>query len=78
MPSNWNTKKMTYVKLYHNPIKNAYIIVKTEAPDLDDEAALQAAVKSVNDFIGSDGLVRTILVYGALTRLGLEINKPTP
>lgn len=35
-------------------------------------------VKSVNDSIGPDGLVPTLLVYGALPRLGFPTDRPTP
>lgn len=69
---------MSYVERYHNPIRHAFKIVTAEAPDLDPEAALQTAVKSVNDSIGPDGLVPTLLVYGALPRLGFPNECPTP
>lgn len=49
----------------------------SEAPDLDEEAAIQVAVKSINDYTGADGVVKPLLVYGALTRLGIPSDKPT-
>eukprot|EP00171_Calliarthron_tuberculosum_P003348 IDg3348t1 len=69
---------MTYVERYHAPLRRAFKIIKEEAPDIDDEAALQFAVKSVNDSAGPDGIVPTLLVYGALPRLGFQTDKPTP
>lgn len=69
---------LTYVERYHEPIRKAYKCVKQEAPDLDSEAALQMAVKAVNDSTGPNGLVPTLLVYGALPRLGLPNDAPTP
>lgn len=69
---------MSYVERYHTPIRHAYKIVIAEATELDAEAALQVAVKSVNDSIGPDGLVPTLLVYGALPRLGFPNDPPTP
>lgn len=72
-----SANSMTYVERYHVPLRRAYKIMKDEAPGLDDEALLQCAVKSVNDSVGPDGLVPTLLVYGALPRLGLKTEKPT-
>ena len=43
---------MSYVERYHAPIRHAFKIVKSESPDLDQEAALQFAVKSFDDSIG--------------------------
>lgn len=67
---------LSIVERYHDPLRRAYRIVKREVPDIDDESALQYAVKSVNDTVGPDGLVSTLLVYGALPRLGLPSDAP--
>lgn len=69
---------MSFVERYHVPVRRAYNIINAEAPDTDPEQALQMAVKSVNDSAGPDGLVPTLLVYGALPRLGLPSDPPTP
>lgn len=69
---------MSVLEGYHTPIRHACNIVTSEAPDLDEEAALQIAVKSVKDSTGQDGLVPTLLLYGALPRLGFPNDKPTP
>lgn len=69
---------MTYVERYHDPLRRAYKIIKAELPSSDPEEALQYAVKSLNDSVGPDGLVPTLLVYGALPRLGLPTDKPAP
>lgn len=69
---------MSYVERYHTPIRNTYKIVTTEAPDLDAEAALQVAVKSVTESMGPDGPVTTMLVYGALPRFDFPTEKPSP
>lgn len=68
---------MSYVERYHAPIQHSYKIVLAEAAELDAEAAFQIAVKSVSDSIGPDGLVPTLLVYGALPRLGFPNDPPT-
>eukprot|EP00171_Calliarthron_tuberculosum_P013661 IDg13661t1 len=61
---------------YHVPVKKAYHRIMFEAPRLDKVAALQIAVKAVNDSVGPDGLLPTLLVYGALPRLVLPSDLP--
>lgn len=58
------------VERYHTPVRRALNIIKSETAELSDEEAMQMAVKSVNDSIGHDGLIPTLLVYGATRRLG--------
>lgn len=72
-----NPQSMSTVKRYHAPMRRAYHIVRSEAPSIDTEAALQMAVKAVNDSVGPNGLVPTLLVYGALPRLGLPSDPPS-
>ena len=60
---------MSIVERYHEPLRRSYRIIRSEAPDMDPESALQAAVKAVNDSVGPDGLVPTLLVFGALPNL---------
>lgn len=69
---------MGFVRRYQNAVLRAYNIIKTKAPESDTDAALKAAVKSVKDPVGPDGLVPTLLVYGILPRFGLPSEKPTP
>lgn len=69
---------MSIVERYHTPIRRAYKIICKEAPDLNKETALQMAVKAINDSVGPEGLVPTLLVFGALPRLGLPSDPPTP
>lgn len=63
------------VERYHAPLRRAYDIIKTEVED--DVLALQMAVKAVNDSAGPDGIVPTLLVFGAYPRMSIEDN-PTP
>ena len=65
------------VERYHVPLRRAYDILSTEAPEIGREERLQSAVKAVNDTAGPDGLIPTLLVYGAYPRLSRE-DKPTP
>ncbi len=73
-----SANSMSFVERYHKPLKRAYKIMEKEAPSLDPESLLQGALKALNDSTGPDGLVPTLLVYGALPRLGLPIDKPSP
>jgi len=63
-----SANSMTYVERYHTPLRRAFRIIKSELPNISDEEVLQYAVKSLNDSVGPDGLVPTLLVYGALPR----------
>lgn len=67
---------MSSVERYHTPFKRAFAIIKAELPKLSDKEILQYSVKSLNDSVGPDGLVPTLLVYGALPRFGLLTDKP--
>lgn len=61
----------------HGPLKRAYQIITEECPDIKKELALQMAVKAVNDTAGPDGLVPTLLVYGAYPRMSFT-DPPAP
>lgn len=64
------------VERYYVPLRRAYCIITQEAPSMDPEIALQAAVKSVNSSVRPDGLVTTLLVYGALPELERATDLP--
>lgn len=57
------------VERYHGPLRRAFNILKAEIPDAADDLILQMAVKAVNDTAGPDGLVPTLLVFGAYPRM---------
>ncbi|KID59339.1 Ribonuclease H-like protein, partial [Metarhizium hybridum] len=58
------------VERYHGPLRRAYNIIKDELGDtVTDDQKLQMAVKAVNDSAGPNGLVPTLLVFGAYPRL---------
>jgi hypothetical protein len=65
------------VERYHGPVRRAYQIASEELPDLDRDAALQMAFKAINDTAGPDGIVPTLLVFGAYPRL-VESDAPSP
>ena len=54
------------VEKYHTPIRRVYDIIQAETRGIiSQNAILQMEFKTVNDTIGSDGLVPTLLVFGA-------------
>ncbi|EED14740.1 conserved hypothetical protein [Talaromyces stipitatus ATCC 10500] len=58
------------VERYHTPLRRAYNIILSELGEsVDKEIILQMVVKAVNDTVGPDGLVPTILVFGAYPRM---------
>jgi len=65
------------VERYHAPIRRAYQIIVTELPGIDKNAALQMAFKAINDTSGPDGLIPTLLVFGAYPRMS-DSDPPTP
>ncbi len=60
---------MSHVERYHAPLRSAYKKIRDSLPrsETDDEC-LQLAVKAVNDTIGPEGLIPTLLVFGAIPR----------
>lgn len=65
------------VERYHGPLRRAYSIISEELPDLAKDTALQMAFKAINDTVGPDGLVPTLLVFGAYPRI-TEFDAPSP
>ncbi|KJZ79358.1 hypothetical protein HIM_01509 [Hirsutella minnesotensis 3608] len=66
------------VERYHVPVRRAYDILKAELKDtISPDQILQMAFKAVNDTAGPDGLVPTLLVFGALPRMTID-SPPTP
>jgi hypothetical protein len=65
------------VERYHAPLRRAYDILRAEDPSSSPEATLQMAIKAVNDTAGPDGIVPTLLVFGAYPRM-TEDSAPAP
>lgn len=61
-----SAKSMSIVGRCHSPLRKVFKILKKESPDLNDDDALQMSVKAINDSIGPNGLVPTLVVFGAL------------
>ncbi|KAF1980479.1 hypothetical protein BU23DRAFT_576403 [Bimuria novae-zelandiae CBS 107.79] len=63
------------VKRYYTPLRRAYKIIRAELDSsTSDVVVLQIVVKAVNDTAGLDGLVPTLLVFGAYPQV--SINSP--
>ena len=55
---------------YHGPLRRAFQIIDAELGNaLTNDQKLQMAVKAINDTAGPDGLVPTLLVFGAYPRM---------
>ena len=65
------------VERYHAPLRRAYEIISSELEGASEELTLQMAVKAVNDSAGPDGLVPTLLVFGAYPRM-TDDSPPSP
>ena len=65
------------VKCYHGPLQRVYQIITVEILNINKDAALQIAFKAINDSIGPNGLVPTLLVFGAYPRI-TNLNAPSP
>jgi hypothetical protein len=66
------------VEQYYAPLRRAYKIIQDKLKDkqIDKEIMLQMAVKAINDSAGPDGIVPTLLVFGAYPRL-TEMDPPS-
>ena len=59
------------VERYYVPLWWAYKIICDEigSKQIDKEIILQMAIKAVNNIVGPDGIVPTLLVFGAYPRM---------
>ena len=53
------------VEHYYGPLYRIYHIIIAELPDINKDMALQMAFKAINDSTGPNGLIPTLLVFGA-------------
>lgn len=54
---------------YHGPLRRVFLKVSDEHPTLDPATILRLALKGCYDTLGPNGLVQTLLVFGALPSL---------
>ena len=60
---------MGIVERYYRPIRRAYSIIIAKIPSISKDIALQMAFKAINNIIGPNRLVLTLLVYGAYPQI---------
>ena len=60
---------ISIVERYHSPLRRIYQIISVKIPGIDRDMALQIAFKALNDTAGPEGLVPTLLVFGACPRI---------
>ena len=65
------------IERYHEPFRRIYLIIVSEIPGIDPELNLQMTLKAINDSIGSHGLILTLLIFGAYSRM-TELNATSP
>ncbi|OXV11340.1 hypothetical protein Egran_00899 [Elaphomyces granulatus] len=69
------------VERYHAPLRRAYSVISEElkatGTGVNRDMVLQMAIKAVNDTAGPDGLIPTLLVFGAYPRM-VELDPPAP
>ena len=74
---------MSLVERYHKPLHQAYEVIEDEFNDGNTSGTapkallLQMAIKAVSNTASYNGLVPTLLVFGAYPRM-LELSPPTP
>jgi hypothetical protein len=66
------------VERYHHPLRRVYKIIRDEIQNgVNSKIALQMTVKAVNNSIGPDGIVLTLLVFRTYPRM-TEDSAPSP
>ena len=53
------------VERYYSPLRHIYYIITKELLDISKDIALQMAFKAINDSIGPNSLIPTLLVFRA-------------
>nr|AHF58602.1 polyprotein [Chondrus crispus] len=57
---------------YHDPLRRIYLKVKHDHPGYTKELILSISNKAMNDTCGPEGLVPTILVFGAIPKIAAQ------
>ena len=65
------------VERYHGPLCRIYHIIIAELLDIGKDIALQMTFKAINDFIGPNSLIPTLLVFRAYLYI-IESDIPNP
>lgn len=62
---------MSILERCHSRLRRAVNIIRQEAADIEESSLLEISVRCINDSVGLEESVPTLLVFGALLRLGL-------
>ena len=62
---------------YHSPLRRIFLKVETSYPHLPKRVILKLSVKAMNDTMGPNGLVPSLLVFGMLARFPI-VNSSLP
>ena len=54
---------MGIVERYYRLIRRVYSIIIAEIPDISKDMALQMAFKAINNIVGPNSIILTLLVY---------------
>ena len=63
------------VKCYYSPLCRVYYIITAELLDISKDIALQIVFKVINNFIGFNSFIPTLLVFKAYLYI-VEFNAP--
>ena len=65
------------VECYYSPLYCIYYIIIAELLDINKDIALQMAFKVINNSVGFNSLIPTLLVFGAYLCI-IKSNTPNP
>ena len=65
------------VEHYYGLLRQVYSIITMEIPSIKPDSALQLSFKAINNFVGPNSLVSTLLVFGIYPRI-TESDAPSP
>ncbi len=68
--------KIGMVERYHKVVRDVYEKLKLEDSTMDKHLRLSIAFRCINDSVGIDGLVPTLLVFGVYPKLVAQKNLP--
>lgn len=68
---------ISMIERYHGLLQQVYCIITTEILGIEPELAIQMSSKAINDSVDPNGLVSTLLVFGAYPRM-TELDAPSP
>ena len=63
---------LTVGQRYHDPLRRIYRKGRHKFPTITEALTLSLANKAMNDTVGPEGLVPTLLVFGIIPRLSAE------